>query len=89
MTLHETVIYSDTVHTQVEWQDAADPAKGFQYLYLTDADHARLTKAAARPTFQVREMISALNLFSTHSCPSSRWFGRHLHDVYTMKVEDS
>jgi hypothetical protein len=38
---------------QVEWQDANDPAKGFQYLYLTDADHARLTSKSQRPTLQV------------------------------------
>lgn len=73
------------MHTQVEWQDAAEPAKGFQYLYLTDADHARLTKAASRPIFQVREMISARNFSSTRSCPSSRWFGRHPHNVYTIE----
>lgn len=38
---------------QVEWQDANDPAKGFQYLFLSDADHNRLTLSASRPTFQV------------------------------------
>lgn len=38
---------------QVEWQDANDPAKGFQYLYLTDADHARLTSTSQRLTLQV------------------------------------
>ena len=38
---------------QVEWQDANDPAKGFQYLYLTDADHAHITAKSQRPTLQV------------------------------------
>ena len=31
---------------QVEWQDPADPSAGIKYLYLRDADHARLTDLA-------------------------------------------
>ena len=38
----------------MEWNDGSDLTKGFQYLYLTEADHSRLTAAAAKPTFQVR-----------------------------------
>lgn len=38
----------------MEWNDEGDPTKGFQYLYLTDADHSRLTAAAGKPTFKVR-----------------------------------
>lgn len=33
--------------TQVEWHNPADPTKGFKYLYLSPADHAAITDAAA------------------------------------------
>ena len=38
---------------QVAWSNAADPAKGFQYLYLTDSDYSRLMSKHSKPVVQV------------------------------------
>lgn len=39
---------------QVAWSNAADPAKGFQYLFLTDSDYSRLTSKHSKPVVQAR-----------------------------------
>ena len=40
----------------MKWVAPGDPSKGFKYLYLSDADHARLiAKAGDRPTFKCEQ----------------------------------
>lgn len=65
---------------QVEWQDANDPAKGFQYLYLNDADHARLTSKSQRPTLQVTS-LATISMVMLHiritGCPAAIKYVSH------------
>ncbi len=42
---------------QVAWSNTADPAKGFQYLYLTDSDYSRLTSQHSKPVVQVQARL--------------------------------
>ena len=44
---------------QVAWSSTEDPAKGFQYLYLTDADYSRLASKHSKPVIQVGHSASA------------------------------
>ena len=39
------------------WSNPADPAKGFQYLYLADSDYSRLTSQHSKPVVQVRHCM--------------------------------
>jgi hypothetical protein len=33
-------------HAQVEWNNPADPTKGFKYVYLSDADYSSIAARA-------------------------------------------
>jgi hypothetical protein len=39
---------------QVAWSSPSDPAKGFQYLYLSDADYSRLGSQHSKPVVQAQ-----------------------------------
>lgn len=42
---------------QVEWNNPEDPSRGFQYLYLSDADYRDIAERAERLPFKATRVL--------------------------------
>ena len=65
---------------QVQWAEEADPSRGISYLYLSDADHRRLTATAAgSPHPAVEAQAGCPSVEAVMSCLLNGGVAFHAH----------
>ena len=73
---------------QVEWNNPADPNKGFKYLYLTDKDYQAIWKGADHPWIKAKPVMVQGAQSNSLSCCAA-WRAQHISTGQSQRFPSS